>query len=576
MYPIVHNYDAIDFRSQGFGSLSDCISAEVSEELNGAYTLELTYPLNGLHSEYLVAGNIIVAKPNHNQSRQPFRISEVKKSFSNNIQVYANHICYDLSGFPVRSSHTYNSLAATIQGMNSLAASMATPAASLMSFQPFTFSTDMTSSVSFSMEAIQTLRAWMGGQDGSIINVYGGEWAYDNFNCFLTSRRGQDTGYRISYGKNLEEYEKERTYTEYSHVCAYWKKSEVVAYSEIVPTGIDCSFRCGYVDASSAYENQPSTSQLNAYARSAVGSMGFGAQTVTVTPAQIGNDIIGIGDSVLICYETVFQTRVIKTVWDVLAGAYKTLQLGTRKANITDTIKSLSTAPSGTGGSSPIAITVDDALSTVSTNPVQNRIITNALNNKVSAESGKGLSTNDFTTAEKDKLAGIASGAEVNQNAFGNVKVGSTTIAADSETDTLELIAGNNITLTPSASGDSVTIEAVSGSAPADYVIEVGTSGMWTFRKWYSGIAECWGTSTLASGAFTKADSIYFRTTGRLALPTDLFVSDPIINVTVKHISIAMSGLNYSNSSQVDATASSQNATARDVTLYYQVIGRWK
>ena len=359
MYPIVHNYDATEFRTQGFGSLSDCISCEVTEELNGGFTLEMTYPLNGLHSEYLVVGNIIVAKPNHNQSRQPFRISEVKKSFANNIQVYANHICYDLSGYPVRSSYTYNSLAATIQGMNSIAASMATPASSLVSFRPFTFSTDMTSSVSFSMEAIQTLRAWMGGQDNSLINVYGGEWAYDNFNCFLTSRRGQDTGYRISYGKNLAEYEKDRTYTEYSHVCAYWKKSDAVAYSDIVSTGIDCSFRCGYVDASGAYENQPTTAQLNAYASSAVSSLGFGAQTVTVTPAQIGNDIIGIGDSVLICYETVFQTRVIKTVWDVLAGVYKTLQLGTRKANITDTLKSLSTAPSGTGGSSPITITVD-------------------------------------------------------------------------------------------------------------------------------------------------------------------------------------------------------------------------
>lgn len=67
---------------------------------------------------------------------------------------------------------------------------------------------------------------------------------------------------------------------------------------------------------------------------------------------------------------------------------------------------------------------------------------------------------NNFTTTLKNKLDGIASGAEVNQNAFSNVKVGSTTIAADGKTDTLELAAGSNITLTPDATNDKVTIAA--------------------------------------------------------------------------------------------------------------------
>lgn len=83
-----------------------------------------------------------------------------------------------------------------------------------------------------------------------------------------------------------------------------------------------------------------------------------------------------------------------------------------------------------------------------------------AIGNKVDKISGKGLSTNDYTTTEKNKLSGITAGAQVNQNAFSNVKVGSTTIAADSTTDTLTLVAGSNITLTPDATGDSVTIAA--------------------------------------------------------------------------------------------------------------------
>ena len=75
-----------------------------------------------------------------------------------------------------------------------------------------------------------------------------------------------------------------------------------------------------------------------------------------------------------------------------------------------------------------------------------------------------------MTAADKTKLNGIASGAEVNQNAFSNVKVGSTTIAADGKTDTLELVAGSNITLTPDASGDKVTIAATGGGGD-DYLI---------------------------------------------------------------------------------------------------------
>lgn len=61
--------------------------------------------------------------------------------------------------------------------------------------------------------------------------------------------------------------------------------------------------------------------------------------------------------------------------------------------------------------------------------------------------------------ATNDKVT-IATTAEVNQNAFSNVKVGDTTIEADTKTDTLELVAGTNVTLTPNATNDSITIAA--------------------------------------------------------------------------------------------------------------------
>lgn len=75
-----------------------------------------------------------------------------------------------------------------------------------------------------------------------------------------------------------------------------------------------------------------------------------------------------------------------------------------------------------------------------------------------------------MSTTDKTKLDGIATGAEVNQNAFSNVKVGSTTVAADTKTDTLELVAGSNVTLTPDATNDKVTISATDVNVTATKV----------------------------------------------------------------------------------------------------------
>lgn len=331
-FPTIHSFDGNDLNTQGYGALSDCISAEVTEELNGGFTLEMKYPLKGIHNEYLTVGNIIMAKPAHNQGIQPFRINQVKRTLGNSITVYANHISYDLSGYPMAAAQSYTSLAAVISAMNSASWNTGTSA-----FHQFTFETDKTSSATFSIAGTQTLRSWMGGQEGSILDTYGGEWSYDNFRCFLASRRGEDNGIRISYGKNLAEYVKEQNNTLYSHICAYYTKDDQSVYSDLVETGLICAFRVMYFDASKYFDTAPTKTQLNTIAGTQKPTL---SQTITVTPAQIG-DVIGLGDTVYICYENVFTTRVVKTVWDVLADRYNKLELGTKKENIADTIKSL-------------------------------------------------------------------------------------------------------------------------------------------------------------------------------------------------------------------------------------------
>ena len=73
-----------------------------------------------------------------------------------------------------------------------------------------------------------------------------------------------------------------------------------------------------------------------------------------------------------------------------------------------------------------------------------------------------------MSAADKKKLDGISTGAEVNQNAFSNVKVGDVTVVADAKTDTLTLAAGSNVTITPDATNDKITIAAKDTTYTAD------------------------------------------------------------------------------------------------------------
>lgn len=136
---------------------------------------------------------------------------------------------------------------------------------------------------------------------------------------------------------------------------------------------------------------------------------------------------------------------------------------------------------------------------------------------KVDKVDGKGLSTNDYTTDEKTKLAGVATGAQVNvlegiqkngetitpvnkianisiptktsditndsgyitnsdvPNGFGNVKVGTTTIEADAKKDTLNFVAGSDkVTITANASNDTITIDATGAVSISDIGVANG------------------------------------------------------------------------------------------------------
>lgn len=107
-----------------------------------------------------------------------------------------------------------------------------------------------------------------------------------------------------------------------------------------------------------------------------------------------------------------------------------------------------------------------------------------------------------MSNADKKKLDGIASGAEVNQNAFANVKIGTTTIQADAKQDTLTLAAGANIALTPDGNNDKVTIGVTGKVASATTADKV------------NGNASNGGVVNLVTGTMAANDGFRIRVGG--------------------------------------------------------------
>lgn len=187
--------------------------------------------------------------------------------------------------------------------------------------------------------------------------------------------------------------------------------------------------------------------------------------------------------------------------------------------------------------------------------------IDDLLAKKVDAVSGKGLSTNDYTTTEKTKLSGIATGAEVNQNAFSNIKVGDTTVAADAKTDTLTL-AGSNVTITPDATNDKITFAVADGSTSAKGLVQLTnstSSTSTTTAATPSSVKSAYDLAntakTNAATAQTKADSAY-----TLAESKADSLSDLGITATATELNY-MDGVTSNVQTQLNGKASSAVAT---------------
>lgn len=151
------------------------------------------------------------------------------------------------------------------------------------------------------------------------------------------------------------------------------------------------------------------------------------------------------------------------------------------------------------------------------------------------------------------------SNAEKNQNAFSNVKIGDITIAADTATDTLELV-GSNVTITPDATNDKITIEVASGSTSAAGIVKLtnstsstSTTTAATPNSVKSAYDLANTAKTNAATAQNKADSAYTLAESKIDSLSDLGVTATVVELNY------MDGVTSSVQTQLDGKSASSH-----------------
>lgn len=357
MIPILYKADAVDFSTFGIGALSECTLCEVTEERNGAFECTLKYPVTGILFAELKNERLIKAKPNDTSKEQLFRIYRITTPINGIVTIYAQHISYDLSN--IAELMWSSALISPSLAMSRLFTKTATT-------HNFKCSTDFSSGKPFSVSKPKSVRACLGGSEGSMLDRWGGEYEWDNFNVILHSNRGKDKGVVIEYGKNLTDMEQDNDFTDvYTDLLPYAVFSDentekVITLSEITLPIIDRPTRQKTLikDFTEFFEDKSSINEnsLRNKAKEFIKENPLGVETPTLTVAfeplwkqpeySAILERVSLCDTVTIRHSALgitAKSKVIKTVYDSLAEKYVSITLGTAKSNFVNTVGDIKT-----------------------------------------------------------------------------------------------------------------------------------------------------------------------------------------------------------------------------------------
>lgn len=361
MIPILYDKTETDFTHNGIGFLKDATKCTVTEERNGAYECSLQYPITGRWYDQITDGAIIKAKANDTSEPQLFRIYKSSKPLKGIVTYSAEHISYDLNGIPT--------LGFSVKNVTPQAAiTKAIDEAGLTS--PFVALSDISTLNSTTILTPCSVRAILGGQTGSVLDVWGGEYEFDNFTVKLHKHRGTNNGVSIEYGKNLKDLKQESNIAEcYTHLMPYavyseetedGEKNEVYVYlsEKVLPlaTAENIGHSKAYImDFTDRFKETETITEealrSKAAAYAAAVELGIPKVNITVSFVQLWQteeykniaplERVMMCDTVAVRFSKLGVTasaKVIKTTYNTLEDKYESVELGDAKSSFADTV----------------------------------------------------------------------------------------------------------------------------------------------------------------------------------------------------------------------------------------------
>lgn len=364
MIPILYNEEETAFTSNGVGILCDTTFCNVTEERNGIYEIEFRYPIDGPLYSMIKEGCFVKAKANEKSEEQIFHIYKSSKPFNGIVTFYGEHISYELTGNPIEKVTITNATGA--QAINKVLEAALLP-------HHYSGLSDIASRKSTTLALIST-RAALGGVEGSLLDVYGGEFEFDNFDIRLHENRGADTGIIIGYGKNLTDITQEKNISEvYTALFPYAKytpergegdeedpEEVIVTLSEKIihstqatrPKVLTMDFTDQFSD-----DEEITEAALRTKAQAWAASSGYNKPSVSInvsfthlwqSPEYAQYAIlerVSLCDTLTVNFEKLgvsTKAKVIKTIYDTLKERYVSIELGDAKSNFADTVNNAS------------------------------------------------------------------------------------------------------------------------------------------------------------------------------------------------------------------------------------------
>lgn len=112
-----------------------------------------------------------------------------------------------------------------------------------------------------------------------------------------------------------------------------------------------------------------------------------------------------------------------------------------------------------------------------------------------------------------------------------------------------------------------------------DHVVEEGISGIWTYRKWANGIAECWGVHSASFAITGTYGNLFYASLGSIALPSGLFIVTPVV-VATRRQSGSITGLVsvslFASTSDIGGYIFDGKSETLTASIAFYAIGRYK